>query len=78
MKASKFKKGNRELTRMDAAAEAVRQKRMVAPTDGIVAEQCLREATERMDVQIIEVWIELDKPLAVPLGSEMDMEIKRD
>ena len=36
-----------------------------------------REATERMDVQIIEVWIELDKPLAVPLGSEVDVEITR-
>lgn len=36
-----------------------------------------REATERMDIQIIEVWIELDKPLAAPLGAEVDVEIMR-
>ncbi len=34
-----------------------------------------REATERMDIQVIEVWIELDKPLGIPLGAEVDVEI---
>lgn len=34
-----------------------------------------RQSTERMDIQIIEVWIETDEPLAMPLGAEVDVEI---